>query len=404
MLLKLAWRNIWRNKRRSLIVLISLVVGLTAIVLTDGLSNGMMRQMLFNQINLDISHIQIHKSGFNNNKIVKNFIPDYKNVEFVLQKNPGVEAYSKRVFATGILSSANNSSGVTIYGIVPSEEAKVSIIKSSIIDGKYLGSGKREIIIGKKLADKLGVEVGDKVVAMANSSKGDIASDAFKIIGIFQTSNSEYDKMTVYVQAATEQDMLGIGDNYHEFAVITKDYNKVASIQNNFEKSLGTGYEVYTYRDLLPMLIYQMDLYKESMMILNVIIGLALIFGIINTMLMSVFERIQEFGVLMAIGMKNNRLYLMIVFEAFILGVIGTLAGLVFGLLLDIPLAHSGINLSIFATGLESFGIGAVIYPVLSVGNIINAVLFMPIVAVLGALYPAYRAIKLEPIYAINYV
>ena len=139
-------------------------------------------------------------------------------------------------------------------------------------------------------------------------------------------------------------------------------------------------------------------------MILNVIIGLALIFGIINTMLMSVFERIQEFGVLMAIGMKNNRLYLMIVFEAFILGVIGTLAGLVFGLLLDIPLAHSGINLSIFATGLESFGIGAVIYPVLSVGNIINAVLFMPIVAVLGALYPAYRAIKLEPIYAINYV
>ena len=234
MLLKLAWRNIWRNKRRSLIVLISLVVGLTAIVLTDGLSNGMMRQMLFNQINLDISHIQIHKSGFNNNKIVKNFIPDYKNVEFVLQKNPGVEAYSKRVFATGILSSANNSSGVTIYGIVPSEEAKVSIIKSSIIDGKYLGSGKREIIIGKKLADKLGVEVGDKVVAMANSSKGDIASDAFKIIGIFQTSNSEYDKMTVYVQAATEQDMLGIGDNYHEFAVITKDYNKVASIQYNF--------------------------------------------------------------------------------------------------------------------------------------------------------------------------
>jgi len=404
MLLKLAWRNIWRNKRRSLIVLISLVVGLSAIVLTDGLSNGMMRQMLFNQINLDISHIQIHKSGFNNYKIVKNYIPDYKNVESVLQKNPGVESYSKRVFATGILSSANNSSGVMIYGIVPSEESKVSIIKSSIIDGKYLGSGKREIIIGKKLADKLGVEVGDKVVAMANSSKGDIASDAFRIIGIFQTSNSEYDKMSVYVQAATEQDMLGIGDNYHEFAVITKDYDKVASIKNYFEKSLGTGYEVYTYRDLLPMLIYQMDLYKESMMILNVIIGLAMIFGIINTMLMSVFERIQEFGVLMAIGMKNNRLYLMIVFEAFILGVIGTLAGLVLGLLLDIPLAHSGINLSIFATGLESFGIGAVIYPVLSVGNIINAVLFMPFVAVLGALYPAYRAIKLEPIYAINYV
>jgi ABC-type antimicrobial peptide transport system permease subunit len=106
----------------------------------------------------------------------------------------------------------------------------------------------------------------------------------------------------------------------------------------------------------------------------------------------------------MAIGMKNNRLYLMIVIEAFILGIIGTFAGLVLGLLLDIPLSHTGINLSMFATGLESFGVGAIIYPVLSIGNIINAVIFMPFVAVLGALYPAYKAIKLEPIYAINYV
>ncbi len=404
MLLKLAWRNIWRNKRRSLIVLISVVVGLTAIVLTDGLSNGMMRQMLFNQINLDISHIQIHKKGFNSNKIIKNYIPDYERVDSLLNKNPEVLSYSKRVFATGILSSANNSSGVIIYGINPPEEAKVSIIKSSIVEGKYLGTGKREIIISKKLAEKLGVQLGDKVVAMANTLKGDIGSDAFRIVGIFQTSSSDFDKMVVYVQATTEQEMLGIGNNYHEFAIITKDYNKVTSLKQSLKTELGKGYEVFTYRDLLPMLIYQMDLYKETMMILNVIIGLALIFGIINTMLMSVFERIREFGVLMAIGMKNNRLYLMIVFEAFILGLIGSLAGLVVGLLLDIPLAHSGINLSMFSTGLESFGIGAVIYPVLSAGNIINAVTFMPFVAVLGALYPAYKAIKLEPIYAINYV
>ncbi len=404
MLLKLAWRNIWRNKRRSIIVLISVIVGLTAIVLTDGLSNGMMRQMLFNQINLDVSHLQIHKAGFNSNKIVKNFIPNYKQVETVLRSNPEVEAYSKRVFATCILSSASNSSGVIMYGIDPAEEAKVSIIRNSIIEGRYLSTSKREIIIGKKLADKLGVDVGDKVVAMSNTLNGDIGSDAFRIIGIFQTSSSEFDKMAIYVNASAEQEMLGIGDNYHEFAIITKDYNKVTSLKNIFESKLGEKYEVYTYRDILPMLIYQMELYKESMMILNIIIGLALIFGIINTMLMSVFERIREFGVLMAIGMKNSKLYLMILFEAFILGLFGTLIGLVCGLLLDIPLAHSGIDLSIFATGLEAFGVGAIIYPVLSIGNLINAVLFMPFVAVLGALYPAYKAIKLEPIYAINYV
>ncbi len=404
MLFKLAWRNIWRNKRRSLIVLISVMVGLIAIVFEDGLSNGMMRQMLFNQISLDISHVQIHKAGFNNNKIVKNYIPDYKHVESILNSTPDVEAYSKRVFAAGILSSASNSSGVILYGIIPAEEARVSVIKSSIVEGNYLGSDKRGIIIGKKLAEKLGVGVGDKIVAMANTLKGDIGSDAFRIVGIFQTSSSEFDKMAVYVNAGTEQEMLGIGDNYHEFAIITKDYNNITSIKKNLEAKLGSKYEVFTYRDMLPMLIYQMDLYKESMMILNIIIGLALIFGIVNTMLMSVFERLREFGVLMAIGMKNSRLYLMILFEAFILGVIGTIAGLICGLLLDIPLAHSGINLSIFSASLESFGVGAVIYPVLSLGNIFNAVLLIPFVAVIGALYPAYKAIKLEPVYAINYV
>ena len=404
MLLKLAWRNIWRNRRRSLIVLTSVMVGLVAIIISDGLSNGMIGQMLFNQINLNISHIQIHKKGFNNNKVVKNYIPDYKKVEQVLKNDPSIKAYSKRVFVTGILSSANNSSGVMIYGIDPAEEENVSIVKNSIIEGSYLTNNKRDIIIGKKLAEKLEVEVGDKVVAMANTIKGNIGSEVFRIVGIFRTASSEFDKMAIYIPAATEQNMLNVGDKYYEFAVITKDYGNVDQVQKNLEAKLGSSYEVLSYKDLLPMLIYQIELYKETMWILNVIIGLALIFGIVNSMLMSVFERIREFGVLMSIGMKNSRIYSMIVTEAFIIGIVGTIAGLIIGLLLEIPLAHTGIDLSIFSTGLEAFGIGTVIYPVLSIGNIIMSSLFMPFVAVLGALYPAYKAIKLEPIYAIYYV
>lgn len=404
MLLKLAWRNIWRNRRRSLIVLTSVVVGLVAIIISDGLSNGMIGQMLFNQINLNISHIQIHKKGFNNNKIVKNYLPDYKKVDQVLGRDPQVQAYSKRVFVTGILSSANNSSGVMIYGINPGAEAEVSIIKKSIINGSYLTNNKRDIIIGKKLAEKLEVEVGDKVVAMANTLKGEIGSEVFRIVGIFKTASSEFDKTAIYIPALTEQEMLNTGDKYYEYAVITKDYTNVDEIQKKLEESLGDNYEVLSYKDLLPMLIYQVELYKETMWILNVIIGLALIFGIINSMLMSVFERIREFGVLMSIGMKNSRIYLMIVLEAFIIGIVGTVTGIIIGLLLEIPLAHTGIDLSFFSSGLEAFGIGTVIYPVLSTGNIFMSSLFMPFVAILGALYPAYKAIKLEPIYAIYYV
>ena len=137
MLLKLAWRNIWRNKRRSIIVLTSVVVGIVAIIISDGLSNGMMSQMLFNQVRISKSHLQIHKTGFTDNKVIKNYIPDYKKVENALKQNKDIKAYSKRVVASGLLSSASNSSGVYINGIIPSEESKITIIKSSIIKGKY---------------------------------------------------------------------------------------------------------------------------------------------------------------------------------------------------------------------------------------------------------------------------
>ena len=134
-----------------MIVISSVVIGLIAIVLTSGLANGMLQQMLFNQINLDISHIQIHKKGFNDNKIVKDFIPDYQKVESVLKNDKEILAYSKRVLVPGILSSADNSSGVMIKGINPEEESKVSVINNSIIEGKYIGTNKHDIIIGKNL-------------------------------------------------------------------------------------------------------------------------------------------------------------------------------------------------------------------------------------------------------------
>ncbi len=404
MLFKLAWRNIWRNKRRSLIVVLSVVVGVVAIIISDGLSNGMMRQMLFNQISSNIAHIQIHKKGFKDNKVVKNYLPDFKQVESIVKSQPMVKSFSERVISSGLLSSANNSSGVTIYGVHPEEEAKVSKIKSSIIEGKYFDDGGRSIVIGKKLAEKLDVGIGDKVVAMVTALNGEMGSELFRVTGIFRTYSSDFDKTTVYVPIQTAQKMLGIGDKIDEFAIILDNYKKAPEVKKKLLSKLDNRYEVFTYGDLLPMLILQMDIYNETMFILNLIIGLALVFGIINTMLMSVFERIREFGVLMSIGMKNKKLLTMILSEAFILGIIGTIIGLGVGLLIQIPLSKSGINLSFFAEGLESFGAGAIIYPVLSIQNLINTIIFMPFVAVIGALYPAYKAIKLEPVYAIRYV
>ena len=189
------------------------------------------------------------------------------------------------------------------------------------------------------------------------------------------------------------QQMLDIGDNVHEIAIITNDYEQAGKVKNEILSNLNGDYEVLSYMDLLPMLILQMDFYKETMLIFNLIIGLALIFGIINVMLMSVLERIREFGVLMSIGMKNSKLFLMIVTESFIIG-----------LLIQIPLANVGLNLSMFAESLKSFGVGAVIYPETTVENLISLIIMIPLIAVIASVYPAFKAIKLEPVSAIRYV
>ena len=404
MLAKLAWRNIWRNKRRSIVILTSVVIGVIASVFMDSLSAGMIYQMLDNSINMGVGHIQIHRVGFRENKTIQNFIPDYKQVEEQLKKDPSVKSYSKRVVAFGLLSSATNSSGIYINGIVPSMEENVTSIKKSIVEGRYLSGAFHEIIISKLLAEKLNVGIGDKVVAMSNTPKGDIGSDLFRIVGIFESVSSEFDKANIFIPMDNAQQMLGIGDKVYEFAIMINNFENVDTVTKRLAGELPKADEVLSYKEILPMLVYQMDLYKQTSFITNLIIGLALIFGIVNTMLMAVFERIREFGVLMSIGMKNSKLFMMIILEALALGLIGTIGGLIISAAVELPLIHSGINFSFFAESLKSFGVGAIIYPQLSLEYTLITLFMIPAIAIIGAIYPAIKAIRLEPVSAVRYV
>jgi ABC-type lipoprotein release transport system permease subunit len=404
MLLKLAWRNIWRNRRRSIIVLASITVGIIATVITDALSRGMVFQMLENQIGSHVSHIQIHRKGFKDNPVIQNTIPDARFVDSLLSNAPGVRHYSRRTLNFGILSSATSSSGVSIVGIEPDREGSVTRIRESVVKGTYLSGRNNEIVIGTKLAEKLGVDVGSKVVGMASALDGHVGSDVFRITGLYESFSSEFDRTFVYIPLPNAQEMLTLNGKVSEFAVLVNDVRALDSVRDYLQHSLTPDYEILSYPEILPLLIMQIDLYAESMIIFYAIIAIAVIFGIVNSMLMSVFERIREFGVLKAIGMKNGRLFLMVVVEAFYLGAIGSAAGFAISYALYVPLSHSGIDLSLFSEGLRSFGSGTVIYPVLTWDIVANALLVVPLVAVLGSLYPAFRATRLEPISALRYV
>lgn len=404
MMLRLAWRNIWRNKRRSLIILTSIVVGLAAVIFMEALSRGFLKQMLVNSIGTHIGHVQVHKKGFHDNRVVQNFMHDTRTPERSLEADTRVAAFSRRTIAFGLLSSASNSSGVLIVGIHPEEEERVTTIKRHLVEGRYLSGEKHEVVISKRLAETLGVGLGDRVVAMASTLDSKVGSDMFRVVGVFQSPNSVFDKTHIYVSLENAQEMLRVDQQIAEFAVIATHVDSVQALKESLASQLGEEYEVLSYHDIIPTLLMQLDVAESSMLIFYLIIGAAMIFGISNTMLMSVFERINEFGVLKAVGMKDGRVFVMVMVEALLLGLVGTIAGSIAGIAINLPLQSSGLNFATFSEGHASWGVGGIIYPVLDYSSLASGVVLILGICLVAAFYPAYKAVKLEPISAIRYV
>ena len=289
-------------------------------------------------------------------------------------------------------------------GVTPDEEKNVTVIKNSIVSGNYFTTGKNEIVIGKKLSEKLDVGIGDKVVLMSTDFFGNMSTDAYRVIGIFQTSFAEFDRTTIYITVASAQKLLNMEGKYSQFAILVKNIEKVREVKSQLSQQIGADYEVLTYADIIPAIVWMIDSYDEMILVYYLIIGLAIIFGIINVMLMSIFERIKELGILMAMGMKNFKIFLMIIAEAFFLSACGTLIGLVIGIGIYSPLSYTGINFSAFAEGLTMVGLGTIIYPKLTINVFLNAALIIPTISVVASIYPAIKAIRLQPVTAIRYV
>ena len=387
-----------------MIVLTAIVVGMVLLLLTESYMAGMLKQMLEDQIGSHVAHVQIHKKGFNDNKIVQNSITDISSVEGSLGRNSAIAAFSRRVQTYGIASSASNSSGVLMIGVDAQQESRITKIRSWVQEGEYLSGKDREIVIGRALAERLGVTLGDKIVLMATALDGQVGSDVFRIVGLYAGSSSDFDKAFVYVPIRNAQRVLAMGDRVSEFVLLAANIARVPQLSKDLAAVVGEEYEVTNYKEVLPALMAIIEVADKSMGIYYFIIGVATIFGIINTLLMSVFERIREFGVLMAMGMKNGTVFAMIMLEALILGVVGTIIGLIVGFAVYLPYWHYGLNLSAFAEGLSWIGASTIVYPLLTSEALVRIVLIIPFISVLAALYPATKAIRLVPVRAIYYV
>lgn len=397
MLYKVSWRNIWRNKLRSLVVIISVGIGLWAGMFAISFSWGLYTEHIHDVIQTQLSHIQIHNPSFMADKMVDFTISDGNNIIAALKQDPKVKGVAGRSLAEGMISSPTSTAGVLINGVRPEEEKKVSSIFKDVITGSYLPeTGKPEILIGEKLANKLDVKIKNKIVLAFQSKGGDITYGSFRIAGIFRTKNSSFDESNAYVQFDDLAPLLGTGNNIHEIAILLQS-DTALNTEAAHLRALYPKLQIQTWKQLSPELEIIVDSFYQYMYIFIAIILLALMFGIINTMLMAVLERQHEFGMLMAIGMNKSRIFRMILFETTML----TCTGIPLGVALtyfSVDYFHkTGIDVSSFSQGLASYGFTTVIRPELETNYYLPVIVMTTCAAILSGIYPAIKALKLKP-------
>lgn len=403
MLVKLAWRNLWRNKLRTGIMLGAMVFGLMGIVAMLGFMSGMVDNMVHNAIAWQISHVQIHNQRYLDNPDINDTIVDTPQLLQRLNSDPQIQALSARFLVDGMIGSAHSSRGVRINGIDLDAEARLTPLSTHIIEGEWLSvEHKRPILISAKMAHRLKLRVGSKAVLTFTDGAGDVTGAAFRVRGIFKSPSTSFDDGNVYVRIDDLRKIAGM-TGVHEIAILmagkqnADDRQPVIQLRDKIASYTTSENRVRDWTQVQPLLASMLATMGGSSAIMLGIFLLAMGFGIINVMLMSVFERTQEFGVLMAVGMQKHKILQLILLESAWLGICGATLGLVSCMVMMALLQITGLPLGSMAEGLGAYGLDTVLYPRVSVTEYVSIFITVTLTAVIAALYPARQILKQHP-------
>ena len=407
MLLKIAWRNIWRSKLRSAVVIFAIASGLVGGLFSSAWMNGMAKQRVKNTFDLETAHIQFHNLNFIDNFDVKKTVISTTERLEELSKTEGVKAVTSRLKTSAMAATATKNMGVTIVGVHPKSEKEVFGIYKKIdsASGNFLNTKKKNaIVISKALAKELKVKLKSKIVLTFQDYNGEITGAAFKVIGLFKTDNSTWDKMHVFVKDADLRKVLELPKGQsHEIDILLDDYEQASIISEQFQINYP-NILIEDWSKIQPYISFLTDYMDIMMGVFMLIILGALGFGIVNTMLMVILERTKELGMLMAIGMTKKRVFIMIMFETIFLALVGAFVGEILSMFLINYFGKSGIDLSSMAEGLESVGYSAITYPALEPYRYLQITVMVLVTGVLASVYPAIKALKLNPAEALRTV
>jgi ABC-type lipoprotein release transport system permease subunit len=387
-----------------MVVILAIAVGLTGGIFIAGMMNGMVAKQTSNAINNEISDIQIHHPKYLENTNPKYLINNLDEKLETIKSNPEVTSYSYRTKAVVMARTASKGAGVTILGINPELEKTVTAIHEQIIKGDYFETETRSqpIVVGEKLANKLNVDLGKKIIMEFTTLELDQVATAFRVVGIYKTNDTRFDEMNVFVLQQDLNDDLGIsGNQANEIALRTTNQDIAPQVTADLSKAFPS-LSIQSWREIKPSLIVMLTMMDQFSVWLIVIILFALIFGIINTMLMVIMERKKELGMLMSVGMNKRRVFKMILFETSMLSLTGAGIGLAASIGLISWLSVVGINLGFWAEGLEAVGYSAFVYPYVSNTYYLNITILTLFTAIIASFWPTRKALKMNPAEAVR--
>ncbi len=402
MLLRLAWRNVWRNRLRSSIMVAAMVFGLLGAVLMSGFVIAMTNSMIENAIKYQTSHLQLHNPKFIVGEELAAWLPEADGLATQIRQQPGVAAVTVRQLVDGMLASAASTRGVRINGIDLEQEVAVTALAESLAEGGLLpADGRNPIMVSRRNAERLNLRIGSKVVLTFTDAGGEVTGAAFRVCGFFKTPLSGFDDANVYVRRSDLAGLTGL-DQAHELAVRLESDALSDQVKTALVALVGAQATVRDWGEVQPILAAMTASVDQTNSILAAVFMAALGFGIVNIMLMSVFERTREFGVLMATGMTKAKVLTLIIIEALFLGGSGGLLGMAVSWLVLALLGRVGLPFGAMAEGLGVYGVDTVLYPEVPGSYYLSMFALVLVTSLLAAFYPARQILKKSPVEALT--
>ncbi len=406
-LVSVAWRNLWRHRWRSLLTASAMAVGVAMCMASMCFQDGMFAQIFNVMVEQRLGHVQVHHPEYPATRVLHETLPEARDLVGQVDALAGTEVVSPKLNGFALVGGEKKSAGAMLVGIEPARTKSVANLDERVVEGRYLSDdAASEVIVGHKLFEDLEIALGDAVVVVTQAADGSLGNVLYDVVGVFKTGDAQMDRAGAYVHLADLQQLLVLPDQVHQITLLTDDPDRIEGYADTVRDEIGADtVEVEPWWVASPQTAQLMDLRDAgALIVLGIVFGAAA-FGVLNTMMMSVFERTQELGVLRALGLKGGRLVALVMVESAFLALVACGIGLVLGGALDWYIVTYGFDMSGAAEDGFSFN-GVMLDPVIHgevrVDSIVLVLVAVLVVSIAASVWPAWRAASLRPVEAIR--